>query len=239
MNDPNEYNEQPENNYQNPEQYENYYQQDGQQQDGAVYAAPPVFGVSEEINQQTYDTAYTQQDGYVNTQDGNVMYEDQQSYYYQPEEGILEEAYQPQPQREEEPFEEELYERKPTKRKNRGEVVSTNQSINLTCTLAALMGPFALFLYFADQRSKAVRRMSVQSTALFFTEVAAFIVLWFLGAIFSVIPVLGVIIKVIIWLVAIGLIIITVFLKVQMMMRAYRGEAYELPLVGNHLRRFE
>ena len=46
------------------------------------------------------------------------------------------------------------------------EVISTSQAVNLTSTIASLSALFALFFCFADQRSRAVRRFSVQSVGL-------------------------------------------------------------------------
>lgn len=119
------------------------------------------------------------------------------------------------------------------------EVVSTSQAINLTCTLAAVSSLFALFLYFNDERSRAVRRLSVQSMGLGAVYLAVGLGLLALGAVFGVIPLIGVIMGMIFWVCFMGVSLVVVFLKVQMMKHAYRGYAYQLPAIGRWLRRFE
>ncbi len=228
--------------YNENQQYESQ-QYDGQDnehiQEEAVYAAPPVFGVKEEIygessyeDENYYEQPYQQQEEYHQPEETQYYYEqEQENTHY--ENHTYNEEYDEEDYKEEDSY----YEKR--RRKKNNEVVSTNQSINLTCTLAAFFGLFGLFLYFADQRSNAVRRISVQSSALFIGEVVVFILLWLIGAIFSVIPFIGILMKVIVWLAAIATIVIVVFLKYQMMLRAYRGEAYVLPVIGEHIRRFE
>ena len=119
------------------------------------------------------------------------------------------------------------------------ELVSTSQAVNLTCTLAALSGLFALFLYFADQRSNAVRRVSVQSIGLSAAYLAAGIVIWLVSVTLGMIPFLGFVLKLIFDLIFIALTIVALAFKVRMMMWAYRGYAYQLPVAGRILRRFE
>lgn len=157
------------------------------------------------------------------------MYDQEQPYG---EEQPYEEA---QPYGDEQSYGEPLYgegSREP-------ELVSTSQAINLTCTLAALSGLFALFLYAADQRSNAVRRMAVQSIALTGGFLCVSVVLWIVGTLFGFIPFLGIIIAVIFWLLFAALLLVTVYLKIQMMLNAYKGFAYQLPVIGGYVRRFE
>lgn len=119
------------------------------------------------------------------------------------------------------------------------ELVSTSQAINLTCTLAAFFGFFALFLYFADQRSNAVRRISVQSTALTAIFLVISAVLMILGGILSMIPLIGIAFSVVFWCLFAIVVIAALLLKIRMMMHAYRGYAYVLPVIGEKLRHFE
>lgn len=141
------------------------------------------------------------------------------------------------PYEEGQPYEEEpMYEEAAG---NEPELVSTSQAINLTCTLAALSGLFAFFLYVADRRSEAVRRISVQSVALTGIFLSAAVVLWILGTLFGIIPILGIIFAIIFWLLFAALLLATAYLKVQMMLNAYRGLSYQLPVIGDYVRRFE
>ena len=119
------------------------------------------------------------------------------------------------------------------------ELVSTSQAINLTCTLAAISGLFSLFLYFADQRSNAVRRISIQSIALSGGYLIVAIILRLASLFFGIIPFLGAIMAFVFGLLFIALSIVVIALKIRMMFQAYRGYAYLLPIVGGALRRFE
>ena len=117
--------------------------------------------------------------------------------------------------------------------------MSTSQAVNLTCTLAAFSGLFAFFLYVADRRSDAVRRISVQSIALTGGFLSVSVVLLIVGTLLRIIPFLGIVIAVIFWLLFAALLLATIYLKVQMALHAYRGLAYELPVIGGYVRRFE
>ena len=121
---------------------------------------------------------------------------------------------------------------KPYGRGEHGGIISTNLTINLICTLGAMSGPFGLFLYFADKRSQAVRRYAVQSSALFFVYVVVAILCYVLGALLGVIPILGGIFKA-------AVTIADIVARVKMMLHAYAGEAYVLPVIGEQARSFE
>jgi uncharacterized membrane protein len=209
-------------------------------------------GYQEETDEQPYEDepAYNDQSAYGDQQpydeqapyddqasyDGQAPYEEQVSYDGQPPYGGQppyndQQYYGGQPPYQQEPF----YGEPPAE----PELVSTSQAINLTCTLAALSGFFALFLYIADKRSEAVRRVCVQSIVLTGGFLGAALVLWIVGTILSIIPFLGVILMIVFWLLFCALAIVVIYLKVQMMLRAYQGYAYQLPIVGERLRKFE
>ncbi len=178
----------------------------------------PAYGSPEEQQEQPYqeepEEEYGTEPPYEEEQpyDGQPLYEGEQSYW------DAQEADQP-------PLE--------------PEVISTSQAVNLTCTLAAFSGIFAFFLYIADRRSEAVRRTAVQSVALTGIFLCASVVLLIVGSLFRLIPFLGVVIAVIFWLLFAVLLLIAIFLKVQMMLYAYRGLAWQLPAIGAYVRRFE
>lgn len=119
------------------------------------------------------------------------------------------------------------------------ELLSTSQAINLTTTLASLSALFALFLCFADQRSHAVRRFSIQSVGLGALHLAAGMACWILSALLGWIPLLGYIAYLLMIVVFIAVCALVLVLRVKMMLHAYRGVAYALPVVGQKLRRFE
>lgn len=119
------------------------------------------------------------------------------------------------------------------------EVISTSQAINLTSTIAACSTLAALFLCFADQRSRAVRRFSVQSVGLGVLHLAAGMLCWLLGAILGWIPIVGYLLYLLTLIVIFAVSALAVVLRVKLMLHAYRGEAYVLPAIGEALRRFE
>ena len=118
-------------------------------------------------------------------------------------------------------------------------ILSTNMTVNLTCTLASMLGVFGLFLCFADKRSHAVRRYAVQSTGLMALFLFASLLLWLLAAVLSWIPLLGWIFAAAVNAARVAAVCADIVLRVQMMLHAYRGEAYVLPVWGERLRAFE
>ncbi|MDR0928433.1 MAG: hypothetical protein LBM74_01820 [Oscillospiraceae bacterium] len=118
-------------------------------------------------------------------------------------------------------------------------VISTSQAVNLTATLASLSALAALFLCFADQRSRAIRRFSVQSVGLGVVHLAIAMLCWIVSAIVGWLPVVGYFLSIACAVVLIAVTVLFFLLRLRMMFRAYRGEAYVLPGIGESLRRFE
>lgn len=119
------------------------------------------------------------------------------------------------------------------------QIISTSQAVNLTSTIASVSTLAALFFCFADQRSRAVRRFSIQSVGLGVLQIAVCMAAWILCLILGWIPAVGVVLKGIFIAAAALCQIAALVLRVKMMFHAYRGEAYALPYVGEFLRRFE
>ena len=119
------------------------------------------------------------------------------------------------------------------------EVISTSQAVNLTSTIASLSALFALFFCFADQRSRAVRRFSVQSVGLGAIHLLLGMVIWILCEILGWIPLVGSVLRGLLLLVLIVATVIVIILRVRMALHASRGEAHVLPVIGQALRRFE
>ena len=119
------------------------------------------------------------------------------------------------------------------------EVISTSQAVNLTSTIASLSALFALFFCFADQRSRAVRRFSVQSVGLGAIHLLLGMVIWILCEILGWIPLVGSVLRGLLVLVLTVATVIVIILRVRMALHAYRGEAHVLPVIGQALRRFE
>ena len=119
------------------------------------------------------------------------------------------------------------------------EIISTSQAVNLTSTIASLSALFALFFCFADQRSRAVRRFSVQSVGLGAIHLLLGMVIWILCEILGWIPLVGSVLRGLLLLVLTVATVIVIILRVRMALHAYRGEAHVLPVIGQALRRFE
>lgn len=147
------------------------------------------------------------------------MYDDSDNHLYQDDPGYTQEL-------------------PPTKEHPPG-VLSTSQAINLTCTIASLSALFALFLCFADQRSHAVRRFSVQSVGLGVIQLVVVLACWVLNALFGWVPILGPLLNTIMVVVFVAVMVAAIVFRVRMMLQAYRGMAYVLPIIGEKLRRFE
>lgn len=118
-------------------------------------------------------------------------------------------------------------------------IISTSQAINLTCTLASISLLFGLFLCFADQKSHAVRRYAIQSVGLGAVHVALGLVCWILSAVLGWIPIVGYIFVILMVVALIAVTVLVIVQRVRLMLHAYRGEAFVLPVIGEKLRRFE
>lgn len=119
------------------------------------------------------------------------------------------------------------------------EIISTSQAVNLTTTIASLSALFALFFCFADQRSRAVRRFSVQSVGLGALHLLLGMVVWILCEVLGWIPLIGSVLRGLLLLVLTVATIAVIVMRVRMALHAYRGEAHVLPVIGQALRRFE
>lgn len=129
------------------------------------------------------------------------------------------------------PVEEEPY------REQVEEIIATNRTVQLTCTLAAMMPLFALFLIFAEKKSRAIRHFSLQSMGLTICHGAVAVALLAVNAVFGGIPFLGFLLNMVIWIVYIAAVIVMLILRIRMMFLAWRGVKFSLPLVGTMLER--
>ncbi len=118
-------------------------------------------------------------------------------------------------------------------------VISTNPVINLTCLLAAASGLMGLFFFFADTRSRAVRRYAVQSVGLLCVVVFASVGLGVIGLIVGWMPVIGIVLTTLLWLAWAAMLIGALVLRIRLMLHGYRGEGYTLPVFGRRFRQFE
>lgn len=143
-----------------------------------------------------------------------------------------EETFEDEPYYDMEPVEEEPY-REPV-----SEIIATNRMVLLTCTLVAMMSPFALFLLFAEKKSRAIRHFSLQSVVLSACNIALALVLLLINAVFGVIPYLGFLVSLISWIVYICAAILMLVQRIRMMLFAWHGVRFALPFIGRWAERF-
>ena len=133
-----------------------------------------------------------------------------------------------------EAYEEETYDES----QQAQELIATNRMVLLTCTLESMMSLFALFLLFAEKKSRAIRAFAVQSVGLAACHLAAALMLALVDAVFGGIPFIGFLMNLVCLLAYIAVLIVAVFLRVRMMLAAWRGVRFTLPVVGRRLEKF-
>ena len=133
-----------------------------------------------------------------------------------------------------EAYEEEVYDEP----QQAQELIATNRMVLLTCTLESMMSLFALFLLFAEKKSRAIRAFAAQSVGLAVCHLAAALMLVLVDAVFGGIPFIGFLMNLVCLLAYIAVLIVAVFLRVRMMLAAWRGVRFTLPVVGRRLEKF-
>ena len=118
------------------------------------------------------------------------------------------------------------------------ELIATNRMVLLTCTLESMMSLFALFLLFAEKKSRAIRAFAVQSVGLAGCHLAAAMMLALVDAVFGGIPFIGFLMNLVCLLAYIAVLIVAVLLRVRMMLAAWRGVRFTLPVIGRRLEKF-
>ena len=117
-------------------------------------------------------------------------------------------------------------------------LLATNTGVRLACTMAAMLSPFALFLCWAEQESRVIRRFAVQSAALLAIHLLGGALLGVTSLIVGRIPYLGFLLTLLGWLVYIALAVAAIILRVKLMERAWHGRRFDLPLLEKIIRRF-
>lgn len=118
------------------------------------------------------------------------------------------------------------------------EIIATNRVVCLTATLAALCSLFALFLIFAEKKSRAIRLYAVQSAGLSACHLILAAALLAVGLIMGAVPYVGFLMNLVCWIVYLAALVVMVCLRVRMMQCAYAGVHYGLPVIGRWLERF-
>ena len=174
------------------------------------------------------DPAFTWQE--VDEEPGQTAWQDTMDEWLPPEDAPQEP--------EEEPFagfmeEESEEEPEPAPR----EIVATNRTIRLSCTLASAFGPFAMFLLFVEHESRAIRRFSVQSVGLTILHLLAAVLMGVLGTATAAAPVIGTALNVFCWIIYICAALTCLILRIRLMAAAWQGFAFRLPLIGSWMER--
>jgi len=118
------------------------------------------------------------------------------------------------------------------------EIMSTEAVVKLTCTLAAMMPLFALFLIFAEKKSRAIRHFALQSVGLTVCHALVAGALLAVNAVFGGIPYLGFLLNLILWIVYIASAIVMLVVRIRMMFVAWQGGRFTLPMIGHMLERY-
>ena len=118
------------------------------------------------------------------------------------------------------------------------EIIATNRMVLLSCTLAAMMPLFALFLLFAEKKSRAIRHFSMQSVMLSAVHLLVAGVLVVACAILGGIPYFGFLLNLAGWIVYIAALIVILILRIRMMFFAWQGVKFTLPIIGSRIERF-
>lgn len=109
------------------------------------------------------------------------------------------------------------------------DLVATNTGVRLACTMSAMMGLFALFLCWAEQESRVIRRFSVQSACLTALHAAAGGGALLICAVLGGIPYVGLMVKLVCLLAYIAALILLVVTRVKLMQHAWQGVRFSLP----------
>lgn len=181
------------------------------------------------------DDAYQKQPDTYHKQPHDASYGQPYDQPYQPYQQPYEEVYYQQ-EYYEEPIEAPIDE---VPMDDAPEIVSTSQAVNLTSTIASISLLAALFLCFADQRSQAIRRFSIQSVGLGAVHIGLAFTFWLINALLGWVPFIGYWIHIMLVVILIAITLLFLMFRVRMMFHAYRGEAHVLPVIGESLRRFE
>ena len=147
--------------------------------------------------------------------------------------GYEEPGYDDEPGYEDPAYGQEAYDEPPLAR----EIIATNRTVLLTCTLAAMIGLFGLFLCFAEERSRAIRHFAGQSAALLGMHAVLALALFALGSLVGTLPLIGIVLRGLCLVVYLAALMVIIVLRIRMMFFAYRGVRFTLPLVGEAISR--
>lgn len=108
-------------------------------------------------------------------------------------------------------------------------LVATNTGVRLACTMAAMIGLFALFLCHAEKESRVIRRFSVQSAALTAVHAVLAAAALLLSSLLGAVPYLGLMVSLMCLLGYMSGLIVLIVLRFRMMEHAWQGVRFSLP----------
>lgn len=109
------------------------------------------------------------------------------------------------------------------------ELLATNTGVRLACTMAAMVGLFAIFLCWAEKESRVIRRYAVQSAALTAAHAAVGGGALALNLLLGGIPFFGLMVTLLCLLVYIAVLIALIVVRIRMMEHAWQGVRFDLP----------
>ncbi len=112
-----------------------------------------------------------------------------------------------------------------------GEVIATNRTVRLVCTLCAASGLFGLFVWFNEDESRAMRQYAAQSLALMLAHIVVGAILVISALLIGRVPVFGYAVQLVAWLLYIAFAIGLLILRVRMMSSAWKGNTFHIPLL--------
>lgn len=140
----------------------------------------------------------------------------------------------------EEPYDEPYDEpERPMRTRPQPEVIATNTAVRLTCTLCAMCGLLAVFMCWAEKESRAIRHFAVQSAAVMGLHIFCALLLFLISGLLGGIPFLGFLLTMVCWLLYIALVVVIVVVRARMMLHAWRGIRFTIPVLWRTLERFD
>ena len=117
-------------------------------------------------------------------------------------------------------------------------LMATNTGVRLTCTMAAMLSPFAVFLCWAEKESRVIRRFAVQSAALAAVHLCGGVLLAIISILVGQVPYFGFLMMLMGWLVYVAVAVVVLAMRVKLMERAWHGRRFDLPLLERIIRKY-
>lgn len=117
-------------------------------------------------------------------------------------------------------------------------LLATNTGVRLTCTMAAMLSPFAIFLCWAEKESRAIRRFAVQSAALTGVHLCGGALLGIISLLVGRVPYFGFLMTLLGWMIYVAVAVVVLAGRIKLMERAWHGRKFDLPLLERLICRY-